>query len=121
MKDTGEHIRRVRRIAMAMPGAEEKLSHGAPTFFAKKKVFVMFANNHHDDGHIAVWIPAPPGEQELLIHTNPKIYFRPPYVGVKGWVGVELPEIGDDELGAHIHEAWRIVTAPAMKKPRKSR
>ena len=43
----------VRRICAAMPGCEEKLSHGEPTFFVRKKVFTMFANNHHNDGHIA--------------------------------------------------------------------
>ena len=56
-----EHLRRVRRICSAMPECTEKLSHGEPTFFVRKKVFAMLANNHHDDGHIAVWIPAPPG------------------------------------------------------------
>ena len=41
-----------------MPETSEKLSHGEPTFFVRKKVFAMFANNHHKDGHVAVWIPA---------------------------------------------------------------
>jgi hypothetical protein len=58
--DTGEHLRRVRRICAAMPECTERLSHGEPTFFVRKKVFAMFDNNHHNDGHIAVWIPAPP-------------------------------------------------------------
>lgn len=94
----------------------EKLSHGEPTFFAGKKVYVMFANNHHDDGHIAIWIPAEPGEQEALIHTDPKKYYRPPYVGVKGWVGVELEQVGDEELAIHILSAWRKIAS----KPGKS-
>ena len=55
--DDQKHLRRVRRICAAMPGMTEKLSHGEPTFFVRKKVFAMFANNHHNDGHIAVWIP----------------------------------------------------------------
>ena len=110
-----EHLRRVRRICSAMPGASEKLSHGEPTFFVRKKVFAMFANNHHDDGHIAVWIPAPPGLQAMLIHNSPKTYFRPPYVGVRGWVGIELAAIGDEELAAHIREAWEMV-APSVSK-----
>ena len=56
-----KQLARVRRICTALPETTEKLSHGAPTFFVKKKVYVMFANNHHNDGHIAVWIPAPLG------------------------------------------------------------
>ncbi len=55
-----EHLRRVRRIRMALSETTEKLSHGEPTFFVRKKVFAMFANNHHNDGHMAVWIPSAP-------------------------------------------------------------
>ena len=95
----GNHIGRVRRICGALPGVSEKLSRGEPTFFVKKKTFAMFANNHHGDGHVAVWIAATPGEQEQLIHADPKKYFRPPYVGVRGWVGIELTQVDDDELG----------------------
>jgi hypothetical protein len=110
-----EHLRRVRRICGAMPETTEKLSHGEPTFFVRKKVFTMFANNHHSDGHVAVWIPAPPGVQAMLIHQSPETYFRPPYVGVRGWVGIELARIGDEELAAHIHEAWRLVAPKTLK------
>ena len=109
-----EDLRRVRRICSAMPEASEKLSHGEPTFFVRKKVFAMFANNHHNDGHIAVWIPAPPGTQAMLIHNSPETYFRPPYVGVRGWVGVELEAIGDEELALHIREAWEMVAPKAL-------
>ena len=104
-----EHIRRVRRLCNGLPGCEEKLSHGEPTWFVRKRVFVMFANNHHDDGHIAIWMPAPPGMQENLIALSPRTFFRPPYVGVKGWVGVELDHVGDEELAAHILEAWKLI------------
>ena len=111
----GEHLRRVRRICLALPGASEKLSHGEPTFFVNKKVFVMFSDNHHNDGHIAVLIPAAPGAQPALIKDNPKTYYRPAYVGVRGWVGIELKNIGDEELSAHIHEAWRMIAPKKLQ------
>ncbi len=76
----------------------------------------MFVNNHHNDGHVAVWIPAAPGEQATLIQMDPKTYFKPPYVGVKGWVGIELASIGDDELGAHISEAWRMIAPKTLAR-----
>ena len=107
-----KQLARVRRICTALPETTEKLSHGAPTFFVKKKVYVMFANNHHNDGHIAVWIPAPLGIQDVLIANDPDAYFKPPYVGVRGWVGVELDRVSDDVLTSHIREAWRLI-APA--------
>jgi hypothetical protein len=108
-KDRGTQLARVRRICLSIPGTIEKMSHGEPTFFTPKRVFAMFANNHHGDGHIAVWLPAGPGVQAALIEEAPDTYFRPPYVGVAGWVGVELSRVADDQLGASIREAFRLV------------
>lgn len=102
-----EHLQRVRRICAALPESTEKLSHGEPTFFVRKKVFAMFANNHHNDGHIAVWLPAPFGIQEMLIEAAPEKYFKPPYVGVRGWVGVEFARVSDEDLDFYVREAWR--------------
>jgi hypothetical protein len=87
----------------------EKLSHGEPTFFVKKKVFAMCSINHHNDGHIAVVAPAAIGIQAMLIEAEPKKYYRPPYVGGAGWVGIELPRVSDKELRTHLHEAWRLI------------
>jgi hypothetical protein len=113
--DAGEeHLRRVRQICVAMPACTEKLSHGEPTFFVRKKVFAMFANNHHDDGHVAVWIPAPPGLQEMLIQNSPKTFFKPPYVGVRGWVGIELDCISDEDLAAHVRVAWLLIAPKTL-------
>ena len=69
----------------------------------------MFADNHHNDGHIAVWIPVPPGLQATLLKTEPDKFFMPPYVGVRGWVGIELDAVSDEELGIHLCEAWRLI------------
>lgn len=104
-----KHLRRIRRICSQFPETVEKLSHGAPTLFAVKKVYVMFVNNHHNDGHIAVWIPAAPGIQSMLIENEPEKFFRPPYVGFRGWIGVNLDKVSDDDLAFHIREAWKLV------------
>jgi hypothetical protein len=103
------HLDRVRRLCLALPEATEKLSHGEPTFFVRGRVFVMFANNHHNDGHVAVWVPVPPGMQAALIERAPRTFYRPPYVGVRGWVGIELAEISDDDLRLHVDLAWELV------------
>jgi hypothetical protein len=104
-----KQLERVRRICLALPETSEKLSHGEPTFFVRKKVFVMFANNHHEDGRIAVWLPVPSGFQADLIETAPVIYFKPPYVGVRGWVGIKLDQIGEDDLRFMIQTAWELI------------
>jgi len=108
-KAFARQLTRVRRICLALPDATEKISHGEPTFFSKKGVFTMFSNNHHSDGHVAVWVPAPPGLQEALIAEEPKTYYRPPYVGGGGWIGIELDQIGDEALTAHIRQGWNLI------------
>lgn len=107
-------LQRVRRVCAALPETTEKLSHSEPTFFVRKKVFCMFANNHHNDGHIAVWLPAPFGIQEMLIASSPEKYFKPPYVGVRGWVGVELARVSDEELDFLLRQAWRQIAPPKL-------
>jgi uncharacterized protein YdhG (YjbR/CyaY superfamily) len=120
-RKTGRHaqLERVRRFCAALPNVTEKLSHGAPAFFVEKGkgVFAMFADNHHEDGHLAVWLPVPEGLQSALIEEEPATYFKPPYVGPSGWVGIELARIRDDALEGHLREAWQLV-ARKMKKSR---
>lgn len=103
------HLERVRRFCLVLPEVEEKLSHGAPTFFVKKKVFVMFANDHHNDGRIAIWSAASSEVQQALIEAEPDKFFRPPYVGVRGWLGINLDQVDDDELASHIRQAWLMI------------
>jgi hypothetical protein len=110
-----DHLQRVRSICLAMPETWEKLSHGEPTFFVGKKVFAMYANNHHNDGRIAVWCPAPLGIQAMLIEADPKKFFKPPYVGVRGWIGIHLDSVRDDELAVHLRQSWRMIAPKKLQ------
>ncbi|HRE28376.1 MAG TPA: MmcQ/YjbR family DNA-binding protein [Anaerolineales bacterium] len=110
-------IERVRRLCLALPETSERLSHGEPIWFVHKRCFAMFANNHHNDGHMAIWVPVPDGAQADLIAKNARRYFRPPYVGVKGWVGIDLRHIGARELRFHIGMAWEICAPKRLLAP----
>ena len=110
-----KHLQRVRRICAALPETTEKLSHGEPTFFVRKKVFAMFSNNHHNDGHVAVVIPAAIGIQAALIEASPEKFYKPPYVGVRGWIGIELDRVNDEELAVHLREAWRLIATEKLQ------
>jgi hypothetical protein len=84
-------VARLRRLCLAFPEANERISHGEPTWFAGKgKVFAMLDNHHHGSEHLSVWLPMPAGVQEDLVAADGARFFRPPYVGSAGWVGVVL-------------------------------
>jgi hypothetical protein len=81
---------RVRAICTALPGVAERLSHGSPAFFAGKQFVMVWPDGHHDDEFPHLWCAAPEGAQEQLVHGDPSRFFRPPYVGSRGWLGVRL-------------------------------
>jgi hypothetical protein len=104
---------RVRALCSRFPEAAERLSHGHPTWFAGKgRAFCSFHPGHHGDPRTTVWLPMPPGAQEALTQSQPRAFFRPPYVGPSGWVGVGLDEVEWDEVEALVGEAYRHVASP---------
>jgi hypothetical protein len=103
-------LERLRALCLALPETTERVSHGEPTWFVRdKKVFVTFADRHHDD-RLAFWCAAPLGAQEALVTSDPTRYFRPPYVGGRGWLGVYLDvEVDWDEVKELVSDAFRQV------------
>lgn len=106
-----EMLDRARRICLALPEAAEQEAWGEPTFRVRKKIFAMFAaaNNHHGGGRDALWLKAPIGVQEMLVRSAPECYFVPPYVGVKGWIGIVLDEIEDAELREQVVQSYCLI------------
>jgi len=108
-------LQRVRKIALALPEVNERLSHGSPSFFIRdKKTICSYHDGHHGDARVSIWVPAPEGVQGELTSTEPERFFRPPYVGPSGWIGVWLDGKGDlapdwDEVAAMLEEAYRKV------------
>ncbi len=111
-------VERVRKICLAFPEANERISHGEPTWFAGKgKVFAMIDGHHHDSPHLSVWLPQPLDAQEALIDGDPERFFRPPYVGVKGWVGVVLDTKPDwGVVAGLVRESYRHVAGAMLRK-----
>lgn len=108
----------VRSACLGLPEVTERLSHGCPTFFIRdKKTFVTFVNDHHGDGIVGIWCAAPPGTQEQVIREEPTRFFRPPYVGHRGWIGVRLDIDPDwEELVGIVTDAYCTVAPTTLVK-----
>ncbi len=114
-EDVDAQLARLRSACLALPQTSERPSHGGPAFFIRdKKCFVMFLDDHHGDGRLAIWCAAPDGVQVELVETDPERFFRPPYVGHRGWLGVQLRTVDDRELTAIVTEAFRTVAPPTV-------
>ena len=126
-------LARVRAACLVLPQTSERPSHGGPAFFIRRGslagvqggrpptaantvCFVMFLDDHHDDGHLAIWCAAPDGVQIEMVETEPERFFRPPYVGHRGWLGVELAEVSTVELTAICREAFLTVAPPRVRR-----
>lgn len=109
-------LKALRRLCLSFPEVSERLSHGEPTWFVQdKKTFVMYADHHHDD-RLAFWCAAPRDAQETLITADPERFFRPPYVGHRGWLGVYLDVPVDwSQIAELVTEAYREVAPKRLR------
>jgi hypothetical protein len=117
-----EHIEgRVRAICRALPGCEERQSHGSPGFFAGRQFVMLWPHGHHDHQFPHLWCAAPPGAQQELTSSEPDRFFRPPYVGHRGWIGVRLDgDVDWAEVAEICREAHQMI-APARLRSREGK
>jgi len=112
------HLEIVREICLGLPQVTERLSHGAPTFFVKKSFLMVWPDGHHDNRFPHLWAAAAPGVQADVIEDEPARFFRPPYVGGRGWIGVRLDGAPDAaatlELQGICTDGYRVVAPPKL-------
>jgi hypothetical protein len=110
-----ELLDRIRELVARLPETSEKLAWGEATFRVGKaqNMFAMFSDNHHNDGRIALLCKAPPGVQEMLVEAEPERFFRPPYVGPSGWIGIRVDgrSVDWEEVGDFLADAWRMTAS----------
>ena len=110
-------VERLRAVCTSLPEVVERASHGDPGWFIRgKKQFACLDDHHHGADHLAFWCAAPPGAQEALIAAAPDRYFRPPYVGHRGWIGVriDVPDIDWDEVDEVVRDAYTCVAPKSL-------
>ena len=115
---TTDVLAEVRRLAFDLPEVTERLSHGSPSFFIReKKTLCSLHDDHHGDGRLALWVPAPVGVQDEVVRLEPERFFVPPYVGHRGWIGVQLDVDPDwEEIRGILEDASRLVAPKTLVK-----
>jgi hypothetical protein len=109
-------LAKLRAIALSLPGTTESWNHGRPCFTVRNKTFVMFLQDHHGDGRVALWCKAPPGAQAVIVEGDPESYFVPPYVGRSGWIGARLDRRPDwRAIKALVAESHAMTAAPVRR------
>lgn len=104
-------LHRLRAVALALPDAAEKVSHGHPAFFTTK-VFAYFGGSRRVDGaweshEQAVLVLPDPAEREALLH-DPRVWV-PAYLGPSGWLGLDLDAGADwDEVAELVETSYRL-------------
>lgn len=123
---------RLRSICLALPEAIEKEAWGDPTFRVRDRIFAM---EKRGDGRVSVWCKAAPGSQAILVGAEPELFFVPPYVGAKGWIGMRLDAKPDwTEVAAIVQRSYRLIaprklavqlgeieSVPSQRRPARSR
>ena len=119
-------LSQVEKLALALPEAEPRESHGSPgwrTGGKSGKYFAYFSDQHHGEPHIAVLVKTS-GADEMyaLAERSPEIYFRPAYYGASGWIGLILNRKGVDwdHFGEWLERSWREVAPKRLTKLLKS-
>jgi predicted DNA-binding protein (MmcQ/YjbR family) len=106
----------VREVCLSFPEAEQFMAHGSPNFRVRGKTFAMYTVNHHGDGRVSLWLNSPPGAQEVHVKGEPRHFFVPPYVGPRGWLGVQLDKgLSWKRIAVLVREAYEKVAPPALR------
>jgi len=104
---------RLRLICLALPEVTERPSHGAPTWFVRGK-----------SSFVTLWPTAITTTSSRTCgarrhrgaagahRVRPERFFRPPYVGGRGWIGVRLDRDADGRDRRALQDAYRVI-APA--------
>ena len=106
----------VKEVCLSFPEAEEGTAHGSPHYHVRGKTFAMYTLNHHGDGRVSLWLNSPPGAQDIHVRGEPKHFFVPPYVGPRGWLGVELNKgLSWKRIALLVREAYEKVAHPKLR------
>jgi hypothetical protein len=106
-------LKRVTKLALALPEASRQCHGQHAAFRVRKKVFAYFLDNHHGDGIVSICCKALPGDNAALVAAQPSRFYLPAYIGPRGWVALRLDagKIDWDEVNELLRGSYQL-TAP---------
>lgn len=115
--DTDPVLARLREIALALPGAEEKVSFGRPLFFTKK-TFALYGGG--TKGGAATYprsvLIKPDADEVPGLEADSRFYV-PAYWATAGWMGLDLERDPDwTEVAELLDMSYRNTAAKTLIK-----
>ncbi|MGD9892532.1 MAG: MmcQ/YjbR family DNA-binding protein [Dehalococcoidia bacterium] len=120
-------LARVTEICLALPEAERTYTGQHARFLVRGKTFAYYLVDHHGDGIVGLTCKAPPGAAEAMIASGPVRFYRPDYLGSRGWVGLRLDLDSLDwiEVAELLTDSYRLIApkrlvalVPHLPRPR---
>ena len=108
-------LQRVRDLALALPDAQEKVSHGRPTFFTTK-VFAYYGGSIRVDGewlqHGCAVLVLLDEHDRAAVADDPR-WWVAAYLGPSGWRGLDLDDDTDwAEVAELLDASYRLTAGP---------
>ena len=111
-------LERLSAICLALPEARREITGRHAAFRVRGRTFVYFLDDHHGDGIVGLNAKAAPGAAEMLIAEDPERFYRPAYLGHRGWVGVRLDTgaVDWDEVAGFVVDSYRLCAPKSLAR-----
>lgn len=103
----------LRRLALALPGAQEVTYKGDPWFNVGKKTFALAPSDKAAAGRAILKLDR--AHQELLFEIRPDT-FQPCKVATVHWSYVAVGKLDEAELAALLREAWAQIVPKKVSR-----
>jgi predicted DNA-binding protein (MmcQ/YjbR family) len=118
VSETGAPLERLSAICLDLPEAQREDSGKHSAFRVRGRTFAYYLDDHHGDGIVGLNAKAAPGVADRLIDSEPGRFYRPAYLGHRGWLGLRLdtPAIDWDEVAGVVVESYRLCAPRALAR-----
>jgi phosphoribosylglycinamide formyltransferase-1 len=108
-------LARLSELCLSLPGAVRENLGDHAAFLVRGRKFAYFLDDHHGDGRIAVTCRMVLEEQEALLAPDHDRFFRPAYLGSRGWIGIRL-DLGEAdwvEVEDFVTDSYNLAAVPS--------